>query len=86
MKVVRILGYCVLGLVVLAAVAIPTTIGARPIIGPRTRGVTRRVHDRTPQRFERGKYIVENVASCFVCHSPHDFTKHDRPSRHDWSR
>jgi hypothetical protein len=27
----------------------------------------------SPQRLERGKYLVENVCDCFGCHSQHDF-------------
>jgi mono/diheme cytochrome c family protein len=29
----------------------------------------------SPQRFERGRYLVEAVAHCFACHSDADFTK-----------
>jgi mono/diheme cytochrome c family protein len=69
----------VLCLVVLAAVGITATIGWRPIIGPRVRPLTSRVFERTPQRWARGKYIVENEAACVACHSPQDWTKHDSP-------
>ena len=69
----------VLCLVVLLAVGITATIGWRPFIGPRSRPLTNRVFERTPQRWARGKYLVENVALCMDCHSPHDWTKHDAP-------
>jgi mono/diheme cytochrome c family protein len=69
----------VLCLVVLAAVGITATIGWRPIIGPRSRPLTSREFERTPQRWARGKYIVEHEAGCVDCHSPHDWTKHDSP-------
>jgi hypothetical protein len=66
-------------LVVLLAVGITLTIGWRPIVGPRTRPLTNRVFERTPERWARGKYIVENLAACADCHSPHEWTKHDAP-------
>jgi mono/diheme cytochrome c family protein len=66
-------------LAVLLAVAITLTIGWRPIIGPRARPLTSRVFDRTPERWARGQYIVEHLAACADCHSPHDWTKHDAP-------
>jgi mono/diheme cytochrome c family protein len=37
------------------------------------------VFERTPERLARGKYLVEGVTPCIVCHSPHDWTKHDAP-------
>jgi mono/diheme cytochrome c family protein len=69
----------VLCLVVGLAVGITATIGWRPFIGPRSRPLTNRVFERTPERWARGKYLVENEAACVDCHSPHDWTKHDSP-------
>ena len=69
----------VLCLAALLAVGITLTIGWRPIIGPRSRPLTNRVFERTPQRWARGKYLVENEAACADCHSPHEWTKHDAP-------
>ena len=69
----------VLCLVALAAVGITETIGWRPFIGPRARPLTSRVFERTPERWSRGKYLVESVAPCMDCHSPHDWSKHDAP-------
>ncbi len=69
----------VLCLVAIAAVAVTATIGWRPFIGPRSRPLTSRVFERTPARWSRGKYLVENQAACFDCHSPHDWTKRDAP-------
>jgi len=31
--------------------------------------------ERTPQRLERGRYLVESLAHCFQCHSEVDYTK-----------
>ncbi len=66
-------------LVALLAVGITLTIGWRPFVGPRSRPLTNRVFERTPERWARGKYLVENEAACADCHSPHDWTKHDAP-------
>lgn len=35
--------------------------------------------ERTPQRLERGRYLVENVADCFGCHSQVDWEKTRMP-------
>jgi hypothetical protein len=66
-------------LAALVAVAITFTVGWRPIIGPRARPLTSRVFERTPERWARGKYIVEHLAACADCHSPHDWSKRDAP-------
>ncbi|HEV2523101.1 MAG TPA: c-type cytochrome [Candidatus Acidoferrales bacterium] len=66
-------------LIALLAVGITLTIGWRPFICPRSRPLTNRVFERTPERWARGKYLAENVAACVDCHSPHDWTKHDSP-------
>jgi len=69
----------VLCLAILLAVGITFSIGWRPFLGPRMRPLTGRVFERTPARWARGKYIVENEAACADCHSPHDWIKHDSP-------
>jgi len=33
----------------------------------------------TPERFERGKYLVESVTGCFGCHSTRDYNKYSAP-------
>jgi mono/diheme cytochrome c family protein len=76
LKVSLVVGFC---LIALLAVGVTATIGWRPFIGPRSRPLTSRVFERTPERWGRGKYLVENVNGCMVCHSPHDWTKHDAP-------
>jgi mono/diheme cytochrome c family protein len=63
----------------LLPIAITLTIGWRPFLGPRTRELTDRKFERTPERMARGKYLVEGVSPCMGCHSPHDWTKHDAP-------
>jgi mono/diheme cytochrome c family protein len=79
MRFMKISLAVVLCLIVLLAVGITMTVGWRPFLGPRVRPLTNRVFERTPERWARGKYLVENVSSCMDCHSPHDWTKHDAP-------
>jgi mono/diheme cytochrome c family protein len=64
---------------VLLATGITATIGWRPILGPKYRSVTSRRFESTPQRLERGRYLVTGVAGCFACHSEHDWTSHGAP-------
>jgi Cytochrome c len=79
MKWLKITGI-VLGVVVLLlAGAINFTIGWRPFIGPRTRPLTDRKFEVTPERLARGKYLTENVLNCFACHSQRDWSQHDAP-------
>jgi mono/diheme cytochrome c family protein len=37
------------------------------------------VYEATPERVERGRYLVEGVMQCFVCHSARDWTKPGAP-------
>jgi mono/diheme cytochrome c family protein len=78
-KLGKILLISVIALCILLAVAISFTIGWRPFVGPKKRDVTDRQFERTPERVARGRYLVEAVAGCSVCHSPRDFTKHGAP-------
>jgi mono/diheme cytochrome c family protein len=66
-------------LIVLAVAGITFTIGWRPFIGPKKRALTARTFERTPQRLERGRYLVTAVAACFDCHSEHDWKAHAAP-------
>ena len=78
-RLLKISFVIVLCLAAVLAVAITVTIGWRPFIGPRSRPLTNRVFEKTPERWARGKYIVESESACADCHSPHDWTKHDYP-------
>lgn len=69
----KIAGYCLLVLLVLVVAAIPVLVGIRPIIGPRARPLTERTFERTPQRMERGQYLVISVNGCVFCHSELDW-------------
>src|SRR5262245_24165783 len=59
-------------LVVLIPLAITFTIGWRPVLGPRSRPLTDRKFEATPERVRRGDYLVHAVAGCFACHSEPD--------------
>src|SRR5258707_524279 len=76
MKIALIVLVCV---ILLLAIGITATVGWRPFIGPRSRALTNRAFEKTPERWTRGKYLAESVNSCMVCHSPRDWTKHDAP-------
>jgi mono/diheme cytochrome c family protein len=66
-------------LVVLLATGITATIGWRPILGPKFRSVTSRKFETTPERLERGRYLVTSASDCFGCHSEHNWKSHGAP-------
>lgn len=68
----KIAGFCLLALLVLAVAALPVLVGVRPIIGPSTRPLTERRFDSTPQRLERGRYLAWSVSGCVFRHSEID--------------
>jgi hypothetical protein len=78
-KLAKVLLWAAITLVVLLVVAISLTIGWSPIIGPRTRTLTARKFESTPQRLERGKYLANGTSGCIYCHSEHDLLKRDAP-------
>jgi mono/diheme cytochrome c family protein len=67
------LGIALLVLMALLAGAISATIGWRPFLGPRARALTERRFESTPERMERGQYLVEHVNGCVYCHSELDW-------------
>jgi mono/diheme cytochrome c family protein len=69
----------VCALALLLAIAITFTIGWRPFLGPRTRPLTARTFERTPQRLERGRYIATALSGCIYCHTPHDWNAPGHP-------
>jgi hypothetical protein len=44
------------------------------IAGARMRPASTEVVERTPERVERGRYLVEHVCGCLYCHSQHDWS------------
>jgi hypothetical protein len=69
---VKLAGYAILILLILVFAAISLTVGWRPFLGPRTRPVTDRKFEATPERLNRGEYLVEHVSLCFGCHTQFD--------------
>jgi hypothetical protein len=67
---VRGVGITLIVLVALAVIAISATIGWRPFLGPKTRPLTDRKFEATPERLKRGTYLAEHVAACTDCHTP----------------
>src|SRR5271169_2511730 len=66
-------------LLILLPVAITFTVGWRPFLGPRTRPLTARQFERTPQRLARGRYLFTSSTGCTGCHSVHDWNTHGGP-------
>lgn len=71
-RLLKCAGYGVAVLVVLLCVGITATVGWRPFVGPRARPLSGRRFEATPQRLERGRYLVENVQACWGCHTKYD--------------
>src|SRR5438309_6217361 len=67
--------FVVLGLVGFLVVGVGLLLGWMLVFRPLTRPVTGRKFEPSPQRLERGRYIVENVATCIRCHSPNNMRK-----------
>lgn len=65
--------------VVVLALGALVTIGRPLLFGPKARPVTDRTFEATQARLARGEYLVEGVAHCFQCHSPHDMAKPELP-------
>jgi hypothetical protein len=76
-RVWKIIGLIFAGLFAAVLVAITLTIGWRPFIGPRSRAVTNRTFERTPERLARGEYLAGALMGCEDCHSEHDYKTPD---------
>ena len=68
-KLGKTLGVVFAVLVLVVVSGITFTIGWRPFIGPRTRPLTARKFQSTPERLARGKYLVLNVTDCMAQNS-----------------
>jgi len=71
-RLVKALGYGTAVALVVVCVGITVTVGWRPFVGPNARPLTARRFEATPQRLERGRYLVESVSACFACHTTYD--------------
>ena len=72
-RTLRIGGLAALCLFLVAAAAVPFTIGIRPVVGPHVRALTDRRFDATPARLERGRYLATSVSGCLTCHAELDW-------------
>ncbi len=68
-KTKKIAAWTATALFTAVVVFISVTIGWRPVFGAKARPLTDRRFERTPERLERGKYLVNGVVLCFDCHS-----------------
>ncbi|HLG15546.1 MAG TPA: cytochrome c [Blastocatellia bacterium] len=75
----KIVGIVFSTIVAVVVMGISFTIGWRPFIGPKGRPLTARTFERTAERLERGKYLVEGVLGCFDCHSERDWNQPGAP-------
>ncbi len=71
-RLARGAGYALLSVAVLLALAITFTVGWRPLFGPSKRATTDQKFASTPERLQRGQYLVEHVALCYGCHTRFD--------------
>ena len=69
----KIGGLSLVALLLLVIVLLLSTVGIRPIIGPRARPLTDARFETTPERLERGRYLVTSVTLCLACHSELDW-------------
>lgn len=60
----KTLGLVFTVLLLVLAAGITFTIGWHPFVGPRTRALTARKFQSTPERLTSGEYLVLNVADC----------------------
>lgn len=68
-RVVKIIAFTLFGIVCLITIGASVTNSWPVLLGPNARTLTNRTFDPTPARMERGRYLAENVLSCFECHS-----------------
>jgi mono/diheme cytochrome c family protein len=56
-----------------------TAVGWQVVLGPDARRTSSETFEATEARMVRGRYLVEGPASCFHCHSEHDFSNPEYP-------
>jgi mono/diheme cytochrome c family protein len=71
-------------LLLVAAAGIQAVIGWRALLfGPKARVLTSRSFESTPERLERGRYLVLTRHGCVFCHSERDWNAPGAPPRAD---
>jgi mono/diheme cytochrome c family protein len=76
---VKKIGIALLVLLILLVGGISATIGWRPFVGPKTRPLTDRKFEATPERLARGTYIAEHLSGCMDCHTPFETPGNSTP-------
>jgi mono/diheme cytochrome c family protein len=67
--------------VVVAIVGVQAIVGWRTVLfGPKARALTERAFEATPQRLERGRYLVNAVHGCLACHGARDWNAPGAPA------
>lgn len=74
-KVLKILGIVLLGILVLISSAIAYVKFALPDVGEPEELII----EHTPERIERGKYLANSVTACMDCHAVRDWRKFSGP-------
>jgi hypothetical protein len=69
-----------MGLASIVVIAITYAIGWRPFLGPRSRSLTARKFEASPERLARGRYLANGVTGSMHCHSEHDWKALGGPS------
>ena len=82
-RIARLLVRTILILVILLAVAVAGGFAYLFLALPKTAPPSNLQVARTPDRLERGKYLVHHVVGCVDCHGERDWTKYSAPMRHD---
>ena len=67
------------GLVAVLIVIFGAGLGALFLFFPRTSPPASGRFERTPERLERGRYLVEHVTDCLDCHSERDWRRYSGP-------
>jgi mono/diheme cytochrome c family protein len=71
-------------LLLVVVVGIQAVVGWRALVfGPKARALTNRTFEATPERLERGRYLVETRHGCVFCHTERDWRAPGGPPRAD---
>lgn len=73
------IGRLLLWLAAIPVVAAGATLASLFAFFPRTALPEQGIFEATPERLERGRYLVEHVADCFDCHSERDWRFYSGP-------
>ena len=70
--------------VLVVAAGVQAVVGWRAVLfGPQARELTDRTFEATPERLERGRYLVNAVHGCLACHGERDWETPGAPSMND---